>query len=293
MKNKIKSKSSKDRTTGLLSLIFPGSVLFKTISKLMPDSFNYPVKKFLKKNYFPKIIKKAPIYQKYNYYNSRNNGRGLIDFQLGVFYNRIPKAGNSTVVGNLYMLKNNKEITPTIENIRYAKKSFLIPSQLKYNEVSCFSDLFKFTFVRNPYSRVLSAYLDKVHNKNKKKFNSVTFLDFLLYLEQEGLYSNQHWVPQKSLLLIPMKEFDLIGKIENFNNDFELIINEIYRKNPSYCLYNDNNMNKIKFAPHSTNACEKLKQYYDEKTFDVVSRLYKDDFEAFGYDDALFNLSHK
>jgi len=103
----------------------------------------------------------TPFYRRYPYRDGISinsaDARGLVDFDLGVFCNRIPKAANSSVIVNLAYRKFGREI-PSKE----AKKLFLTPSQLRSSEVERVSGLFRFAFVRNPYTRVLSAFLDKI-----------------------------------------------------------------------------------------------------------------------------------
>lgn len=233
---------------------------------------------------FHKILKNrltipyTPFYRRYPYQggisiNSADD-RGLIDMELGFFYNRIPKAANSTVVTNLALLKFGWEIPS-----RAAKKMFRTPSALNSREVSQFSSLFRFTVVRNPYTRTLSAYLDKVERRALRDNKESSFRDFLYTLQKGQLYSNAHWAPQRALLLLPADQFDFIGKVESIDTDLPFIKEKIQGKRPEKPFKS--------FLNNSTGASRKLASYYDTETAQLVRSLYRDDFDTFGYPEDL------
>ena len=114
----------------------------------------------------------------------------------------------------------------------------------------------KFTMVRDPYTRILSAYLNKVecrlpvkhenqgdyfdevvrsidqYRKNvfgDKKYPLITFEVFLRWIANEAgvndgkerLRHDEHWVPQAVLLRQPKVKFDFIGRFENLEIDLK------------------------------------------------------------------------
>ncbi len=233
---------------------------------------------------FNKIIRNritiplTPFYRQFPYkgkvsINSADS-RGCVDTELGFFYNRIPKAANSTVVTNLARLKFDREIPP-----KTAKKMFRTPSALYAKEVSQFSSLFTFTVVRNPYTRTLSAYLDKVERRALKNNKETSFRDFLQSLEDGELYSNAHWAPQSALLLMPADQFDFIGKVETLETDLPFIKEKIQGKCPEEPIRS--------ILSNATGASRKLQAYYDDQTAEMVRNLYRSDFETFAYPEQL------
>ncbi|WP_077530200.1 sulfotransferase family protein [Vreelandella utahensis] len=216
----------------------------------------------------------TPFYRRYPYSDGISinsaDARGLLDFDLGVFCNRIPKAANSSVVVNLAYRRYGSEIPS-----REAKKLFRAPSQLRGREVERLPELFRFAFVRNPYTRVLSAFLDKVDRRERQKNREASFLEFLEYLEKDGLFSNAHWAPQTSLLLIPFEEFDFFGKTENLDEDMSFVLDQIQG--------HKENKKILSALGNATSAASKLATYYDDQAKAKVEKLYRQDFERFGY----------
>ena len=84
----------------------------------------------------------TPFYKRYPFAGHASiksaDDRGCVDFELGIFYNRVPKAANSTVVSTLV----NKKLGVEVESPK-AKKLFRSPSTLSMEEVVDFDRLFK------------------------------------------------------------------------------------------------------------------------------------------------------
>jgi hypothetical protein len=208
------------------------------------------------------------------------DARGLIDDELRVFYNRVPKAANTSVVFTLAKLRSGS--TPTTVDI---KKQFRRPSHLSDREVGMLENYLKFTFVRSPFSRVLSAYLHKICHRMQRsvlkgpetgRFTHVpTFTEFCRYLSEGGLYDNVHWAPQVALMLLPPSKFDFIGKVENFDNDLRWVLSRLGGKCTADMVVTHSN--------HFTHADHRLDSYYDLETRSLIGRLYADDFSTFGY----------
>lgn len=216
----------------------------------------------------------TPFYRRYPYHHGVSiasaDDRGFVDFDLGVFCNRIPKAANSSVIVNLAYRRFGREI-PSKE----AKRLFRTPSQLKASELDELASLYKFAFVRNPYTRVLSAFLDKVDRRTQRKGQEASFHEFLDRLENGELYSNAHWAPQVSLLLLPFEQFDFFGKTEHLDRDLGEVLKH---------LHTDIDDPRILSAlGNATGASGKLTTYFDDETKARVDTLYRADFEAFGY----------
>lgn len=220
-------------------------------------------------------IPRRPFYRRYPYGGGVSatsaDDRGLVDMELGVFCNRIPKAANSTVVENLARLRFGRHVPS-----KQAKRRFRSPAELSRSEMAEFDRLFKFVIVRNPFTRTLSAYLDKVERKALRRNREVSFEGFLGELETGALYSNAHWAPQSSLLLLPLDAFDVIGRTENLEADLTAVLERLAGGPLDWPV--------VSFRGNASGASEKLARYYrSPETVERVRSLFSDDFRLFGY----------
>nr|WP_246441342.1 sulfotransferase family protein [Aminobacter aganoensis] len=144
-----------------------------------------------------------------------------------------------------------------------------------------------FCFVRNPYARVLSAYLDKIAtNENRREIflrglvedprEPISFAQFLDVVSgQTPDTMNAHWRPQCYHNMIDSIGYDFIGAFETLNSDLLEILKIATPSAISFVSAVDE---------HRTSAMEYLKQYYEfESSVRSVQSIYKRDFEVFGY----------
>ena len=141
---------------------------------------------------------------------------------------------------------------------------------------------FKFGFTRNPFDRAVSLYFYLQRTGGVGQDSS--FKEFLQMLEERrfdpiGLYNNRNFSqcnPQISWLQdsFGSQSMDFIGRYENLDDDFNRVC-EILGL-PRKVLVQANKSGHSEFE-----------QYYDQGTRDLVLKIYKDDFQAFGYPETL------
>ena len=149
---------------------------------------------------------------------------------------------------------------------------------------------YRFCFVRDPYARVLSAYLDKVGYKRDTAAlifahygrdradpeTDVSFAEFIAWLEaqrdQIGQW-NPHWRPMARLLRPDLIQYDLIGRLETFEADFATLSARIGQSPAAEAVA----------VPHLTRAADRLAEFYTTGLREKVAALYAEDFAAFSY----------
>jgi len=146
-----------------------------------------------------------------------------------------------------------------------------------------FKKYYKFTFVRNPYSRLLSAYrflkrggfcdVDKQWaEENLGQYNS--FQEFVHgWLTDKSVLTYNHFRPQFMYLCDRSfePEVDFIGHFETIDQDFEKVC---LRLNVS------RELKKYNQGPEKE---DHWSFFYTDKELKKVYKIYRKDFELFGY----------
>ena len=189
--------------------------------------------------------------------------------ELGCIFVHIPKSAGVTI--NKVLFGN---LGGSHRSVRIYKRVF---------GPYTFSKYFKFTFVRNPYSRLLSAFRflksggfdhgDQIWaEENLSGYE--TFEEFVEnWLSEENIMDYWHFQPQFIFVCDRTfePEVDFIGHFETINEDFQEICGRLNIRRE----LKQHNKGPEKKAHWST--------YYSEKTLEKVYRIYRKDFELFGY----------
>ena len=212
--------------------------------------------------------------------------RILISDENQFIYVRVPKCANSTIVLMLGLEELGIDGAqwadmPPIEQRHFfadtlKKRTFSRPSKLATADTV--ASYRRIMFVRNPYSRLASAYLDKVASgKYEKQVGlpaDIGFGGFCQYLRSGGLYRNIHWLPQTAITPFPIDSFDFIGRFERLDDDLTRLTRMLHgRDQPT-----------ISLASHATHAGEHLHELYGEAEVRIVRELYAEDFAQLDYD---------
>ena len=132
---------------------------------------------------------------------------------------------------------------------------------------------FTFAFVRNPFERVVSAvkYANRWH-KNKGTNKHFEFKDFVssLYDISTSTQSDTMHSSKYGSQYDFTKGCDFIGRLENLQQDFNIVCDKIGIKRRQ--------------VPHRNKSPHKhYTEYYDDEILDMVSTIYAKDIEYFGY----------
>lgn len=209
------------------------------------------------------------------------------------FYAEVPKVACSTIKRMLICAEYGEKVDfGDFEFIHYREFTPLLTIRQigSLDRFFARQDVVKFSFVRNPYTRLLSCYLDKiVGNAGQKNQISIqlgygdgsdqpiSFEEFVdAILVQAPMHMDPHWRIQYDQTFHQGINYDFIGRFERLEEDLRHVISLIGIDFDRYYEVT---------RPHITGANEKLKQYYTPAIQEKVYQKYKLDFETFGYDE--------
>lgn len=197
------------------------------------------------------------------------------------FYNRVPKAGNTSVARILAGKSRYTRPRPGKGDMG----RMLRPQLMSRADVRALAgpDTFRFTVVRNPYTRVLSAYLSKIllidNPKRLRRFARMMkadpgtppdFTTFCRFLANGGVWRDGHWAPHRALMLLPQDMYHHVGRVETLDHDLALIARRIWGEDAAVP------------APR-LGMQTAIATHYTDEARDSVARLYAEDFRRFGY----------
>lgn len=148
-----------------------------------------------------------------------------------------------------------------------------------------FDDFFKFTFVRNPWDRLISAYYYLKDGGRRAPVDldlaerivrpHPSFRDFVLqFVTEENVSDTMHFKPQYEFVCMSergLPEVDFIGRFERLEEDFERI--RMRLGVPKRLA----SKNRGRSRPDS------YRPSYDQEMIDRVARVYRRDIELFRY----------
>lgn len=212
-------------------------------------------------------------------------------------YFAVDKVANSSIKNSLFEIEYASVGKTAITLYDKRCSPLLSPYQLPIEmlrDVLNSGNYFRFAFVRNPYSRLLSCYLDRILTASSKprrqinaflkrqgqEFEQVTFEQFIKAIcAQTSNQQNSHWRSQTDDILHGEVNFDFIGKFETLWPDMAVVSSRVWGELKPEMANKD--VNK---SPRATNAGEKLREYYSPELAALVSERFRGDFEAFGYE---------
>lgn len=219
-----------------------------------------------------------------------------ISLKYNYLYTETPKVACSTVKSILQKmeLKDPDFHREDFEDIHDRQFSPLLkPSQVGDFEKLLNSGIFKFCFSRNPYSRLLSSYLEKICGNKPPKHQilnhlgktassiaeDISFDQFVnVVCELPISDMNPHWRVQYHQTFQQSIDYDFIGKSEAFPSDLHYVLN---RLDGNYRRYLTDERR------HAKGSGNRLLDFYTPSLAKMVQVKFQKDFEFFGYDEDL------
>ncbi|NES78912.1 MULTISPECIES: tetratricopeptide repeat protein [unclassified Okeania] len=165
--------------------------------------------------------------------------RYLINHKLKIIYCPIPK--NACTMFNTIMVEHSdyaQQYKESSQDIHEYIGRLEVEMRLTDPSYMQNPDYFKFVILRNPFKRLVSAYLNLIVKRAKPIsfayklvmdvyrdlgmepdiYKSITFSQFINYLANtDNDRLNAHWRPQYTFLCLGRFQFDYIGQFENLN----------------------------------------------------------------------------
>jgi len=226
-----------------------------------------------------------------------------LSFRNRMIFLPIGKVANSSIKAFLFQAEATSLAIPmpkrmmptqhTVHNPYYGPliKAFQVPKRVLEHALSS-DKYFKFVFVRNPYDRLLSCFLDRVckpgslPNKHalqlveKQSVEQITFEEFVLGIKKQAIKNmDPHWRPQYYEAGFDCLTYSFVGRFENLEKDLTHVISTVYGDRAVTALKLSEN-----YSPATTEAQSRLKEFYTDAAIAVVNEVYACDFKEFGYE---------
>lgn len=211
---------------------------------------------------------------------------------LGVILNRVKKSGNSSVVAFLDDLERHAQgqtTAPTsLESVKSARRPHLASPGCVWR-AGRFATL---VTVRNPYTRAVSGYLDKIaHGTNPRYANypgfgqtsPAAFETFLAAARDRRFFSNRHFYPQTALLFQPAERFTKVARLETLAVDMAAFLARIGH-DPAPAARLDRPHALEARVPGKIQNSAAHPHYLTPTARALIASLYDADFATFGYD---------
>ncbi len=213
----------------------------------------------------------------------------MIFFKKKIIFVHIPRCGGTTIEKNLWQNEFNKSFDFDETDEKHLLQGFIDKYRNKYqfdglqhltfhNIKKIYpleaKDFFKFSFVRNPYSRIASTYAGVMtYRKDLRNFlvlyKDTSFKKFLYLIKKN---KHTHWLPMNEFFEV--SDLDFLGRFENFSADLEKIKNlikiKVEKKNFSGDLNFSEKFNYLDF-------------YNDKESLNLVTEIYYEDLKRFNY----------
>lgn len=214
------------------------------------------------------------------------NSESLISDKYQFIWTGIPKVATRSFLTALYRepkhdygcIETRQRLSELVEQDKYAR-------------------YFKFSFVRNPWSRVVSCYKNKIENPNQDVIDSIisrypgleagmSFSEFINFLCRskygQDQYANAHWISQSIIISDIKGEMisDFIGKMETMEEDLNFI--ETKLSLPKIELPKLNTKSGW-VGSEKNDELDYYKSYFTSRTIEAIKKRYHSDILRFGY----------
>ncbi|KAJ8907754.1 hypothetical protein NDN08_007860 [Rhodosorus marinus] len=156
----------------------------------------------------------------------------------------------------------------------------------------------KFVVVRDPATRLLSAYLDKFYRreldspefikffdqllgfqyrKNAVELFMPSFEEFIMYIGRQSDFSmNEHWAPQVYLCQMDKFPYDFVGRFENYDSDAFAVLDALGHPEEEF-------PSQSKLGFQSMGTSEKMDEHFTNEIRTQVEDKFERDYRVLNY----------
>ena len=217
-----------------------------------------------------------------------------------LLYVSIPKCASTAIKAVLSALNGKALVLPDELHTRRLT-GLRSPSQVglsAFHQLATRASTLRFTFVRNPYARLVSAWADKFQNKplvagdpfvdlylehrasinRSLPYGAEHILPFESFVEFATVTADRrvdaHWNLQSGLINIPGIELNFIGRVENFQYEFTTVMDHVGA---------DDRLRRLVDVHFNPSSHRSWQDYYSRHLANRVYRAYERDFDGFRY----------
>jgi len=182
----------------------------------------------------------------------------------------IPKAAGISIGHGIFGRHTGNHLTLAEYKLAFARTDF--------------DACFKFTFVRNPFDRLVSAYAFLANggrNDADRRWRDehlapfADFEDFVRgWVTEDNVHTALHFKPQHAFLTAPDRPgiaVDFVGRFENLDEDYALVRERV-------------GGDPITITNPTAGRRADYRTYYTDETRERVARAYRADLDLLGYD---------
>ena len=218
------------------------------------------------------------------------NIRHFIGFRdIALIYGRVPKVANSSIKAALCRLlktTQNEKVRTTSDNFWRTGTNGETSMLSTHDARMCRGTHFSFSFVRNPFDRLVSAYNNKLLENDEisgpmKAMGLVHSMPFSSFLEVVESTSDDeldiHLLPQSTILCLERQLVpNFVGRLETIYQDWIVLQNMLRRERlPDLGALPEKNVRR------NSNHQDIAVYFKDPGLVRIVTKRYGDDLEWF------------
>jgi hypothetical protein len=244
------------------------------------------------------------------FYNELNGGgynpNALIDVLIRqkLIYVNVPKCASTSIKMILSQLVGRR-VTSFDQLHKRIYSGLRSPFQIgvpAFHWLATDSATLRFSFVRNPYERLVSAWADKFQDRYlvagdsfidkylahrnaidpllpRGEHRMLTFADFVTFATATaGLRIDAHWGFQDDILNMPGLALNFVGRTETFTKDIVRVLDHVHA---------DKRLRQAAVMPLRASPHQSWPLHYTQNLADRVYRAYERDFDRFAYPRAI------